>query len=102
MAAQLRLIVAVVAALCGCHKMRGGGFTMSTANDTTALAMEANALAGEISARLDDPEYDFRDGSGPACVIQLTQLADKCNARGLQTAARRLEQLARDVATRSE
>jgi len=65
-----------------------------------ALAAQAEKLATDINERLDNPDYVFDDGE--AIIAQLREVAKRCNAANLRAAARRLEQLARDVAERSE
>jgi hypothetical protein len=73
-----------------------------TRDDTMTLAFEAHAVATEVTTLLNDPNYRFEGGSGPQCVIRLTDLSEKCIAKGLRAVAKRLEQLARDVAARSD
>jgi len=73
-----------------------------TRDDPVTLAFEAHAIATEVTTLLHDPNYIFEGGSGPQCVMRLTDLAEQCGAHGLRAIAKRLEQLARDVAVRSE
>ena len=65
-----------------------------------ALAAKAEALATDINARIDNPDYVF-GGSAESCVAQLNDLSAQCRAVHLRAAAQRLEQLAREVKQRS-
>jgi hypothetical protein len=65
-----------------------------------ALAAEAETLATNINSRLDNPDYVFEDGE--AIIEQLREVAQRCKFANFRVAARRLEQLARDVAERSK
>jgi hypothetical protein len=67
-----------------------------------ALAAEAEKLAQETNAKLDDRDYIFRGYSATQLVVQLREVGERCHAAGLRAAARRLEQMARDVQQRTE
>ena len=73
-----------------------------TDDELQRLRDEADQLIAEVEKKLDNSDFVFDDGSGEETESHLRDCAKRCSAAGLNNASRRLEQLAEDVAERTE